>query len=203
MAIKKVRQLCLLLGIGAIATIQACSQKDSEENGTLQEQEVEVFSDESIYQLPGEWHTQDNDTVQLSQLQGKIPIIAMVFTNCGYACPRIVADMKNIEAQVPEDKIGKVVFVLVSFDTERDKPERLREFARQMQLGDQWLLLHGNEEEVRTLSMLLNVKYKKQPTGDFAHSNSITLLNKQGEVVTQVEGLGSSPQPILTKLKEI
>lgn len=168
-----------------------------------QEDKMAVSGGASIYQLDGEWHTQNNDTLSLSQLSGKIPVIAMGFTHCGYACPRLVTDMKRIEEQIPPKKKNDVVFVLASFDTERDHPERLRAFAKEMDLDEDWLLLHGDEETVRELSMVLDVKYKKQPGGDFAHSNSITLLNTNGEIVEQIEGLGSDADPILTSLRRL
>lgn len=191
----------LLIPIFAMICLASCNSKN--EKVTRTEAEAEILDDESIYQIPGEWRNQDNVDFQLTDLNGKIPVVSMVFTHCGYACPRLVADMKSIEEQVPEDKKDEVVFVLITFDTERDQPDRLKSFAKEMALGDNWILLHGNDEEVRTLSMLLNIKYKKQPNGDFAHSNSITLLNKKGVIISQVEGLGSNPQPILNKLQTL
>lgn len=160
-------------------------------------------SGESLYQLEGEWHNQNGDTLQLSQLNGKIPVISMIFTRCGFACPRIVADIKKIEKQIPADKKDSVVFVLVSFDSERDHPDKLKEFAKEMELDERWLLLHGGEQEVRELSMLLNVKYKKQPDGSFAHSNGITLLDQNGAIAAHVEGLGTDSEPIVSKLKNL
>ncbi|HEY1025264.1 MAG TPA: SCO family protein [Sphingobacteriaceae bacterium] len=158
---------------------------------------------ESLYQLEGEWHSQNGDTLQLAELNGKIPVVSMIFTRCGFACPRIVADIKNIEKQIPAEKKDSVVFVLVSFDSERDNPDKLKEFATEMKLDDKWILLHGGEQEVRELSMLLNVKYKKQPDGSFAHSNGITLLDANGAIAAHVEGLGTDPEPIVSKMKEL
>lgn len=153
--------------------------------------------------MDGQWQDQEGDTFKLSELKGKIPIVAMIFTSCGYACPRIVADLKNIRDNISQAKQDEMRYVLVSFDTERDQPEKLKKFYREMQLDDQWILLHGNENDVRELSMLLGVNYKKMPDGNFAHSNEITLLNKKGEIVAQVEGLGVDAQGIIEKVKEL
>lgn len=177
--------------------LTGCSQKKP---GIAAEVEL---SPESLYQFSGEWHNQEGDTLRLSRFQGKIPVVAMVFTQCTYACGRIVADLRNLEKQVPADKKDQVVFVLVSFDSERDKPARLKAFAQKMKLDDRWVLLHGDEETVRELSMLLNVKYKKQPNGDFAHTNVITLLNPGGAIAARTEGLGVNIQPLLEKIKSL
>src|SRR5690606_12679619 len=161
------------------------------------------YKNESLYQLDGTWLDQDSNTFKMQELEGKIPLVAMVFTSCAYACPRMVADIQNIEQQVPKEKAGDMKYVLISFDVERDYPERLSKFAKDMELDDQWILLHGNEEDVRELSMILGVSYKKMPDGNFAHSNQITLLNRKGEMVEQVEGLGTDPKPIVEKIKEL
>ena len=182
----------------------SCGTSGTNETANENAEETEIKTEsQSIYQVPLEWHSHLGDTLSLDTLEGKIPIMAMVFTNCGYACPRMVADLKNIQEQLPPEKEEDVVFVLVSFDTERDTPERLNQYSKEMQLKGNWLLLHGNEDEVRTLSMLLDVHYKKQESGDFAHSNKIILLDKQGEIVAEVDGLGSDPSPILNQLKEL
>jgi protein SCO1/2 len=189
----------------ATSFLTGCNQKQELKEKPNPKQQISAPepNTESIYQLTGEWHDQNGETLQLKELTGKIPVMAMIFTGCKYACTRIVDDIQNIEKQVPADKKDKVVFVLVSFDSERDKPARLKAFADTLQLDDRWILLHGNEETVRELSMLLNVKYKKQPNGDFGHSNGITLLNEEGAIVTQTEGLGIDPKPILDAIKRL
>ncbi|PIQ19656.1 MAG: SCO family protein [Cytophagales bacterium CG18_big_fil_WC_8_21_14_2_50_42_9] len=191
-----------LLFTGSLVSLflGGCTQNNEQTEAPTHDREL---SSESIYQFTGEWQNQNGDTLQLSKFHGKIPVVAMVFTQCKFACTRIVADIKNIEKEIPKDKKDKVVFILVSFDSERDQPARLKEFASEMQLDDRWVLLHGNEADVRELSMLLNVKYKKQPNGDFAHSNGITVLNTQGEVAHQHEGLGVAPDETIKAIKEL
>lgn len=205
------RSLSVIVFVAIFMIQFGCGQSedqtsDLEKDIILEEEEEQVesrYSTESLYQTESEWHTHNFDTMQLSELRGKIPVVAMVFTNCAYACPRMVADLENIEAQIPEDLKDEVVFVLASFDTERDHPQRLNEYAKENEMGDNWLMLHGDEEDVRLLSMLLNVQYKKQPDGNFAHSNQITLLNKDGAIVEQIEGLETDPAPIVNKIKRL
>lgn len=185
-----------LISIG----LSSCNSGEKNKQTT---HELAVTENESLYQMDGKWTTQNGGTFRLSELKGKIPVVAMVFTSCTYACPKIIEDIQTVKRQVPADKKEKMVYVLISFDTERDTPERLKEFAISQQLDDQWLLLHGDEDEVREMSMLLNVKYKKQPNGDFAHSNEVTLLDTQGAIVAQVEGLGKNQKPIVDKIKTL
>lgn len=145
--------------------------------------------DESLYQLTGFWVDQHNQKVELRQLQGKWQIVAMIFTSCGYACPRIVDNMQAIENKLPPEIKKQVSFLLVSFDEKKDTPERLLGYAVNHRLDSTWTLLHGNAAQVRMLSMMLNVKYDLLPGGSFNHSNVITLLNEEGMVAKRFEGL--------------
>jgi protein SCO1/2 len=128
--------------------------------------------------------------------------MGMIFTNCGYACPHLTNDMKNIAAKL-KGKREKVNFVQVSFDTERDNPEQLQKFSSEMGLDKDWILLHGNEQAVRTLSVLLNVQFDKDAEGNFSHSNLITVLDKNGVLVYQKEGLDADHVETVEKINEL
>lgn len=158
---------------------------------------------ESVYNLETSWEDQNGNSFQLKELQGKIPLMSMIFTRCAFACPRIIANMKAVASQVPGDKKDKVVFVLVSFDSDNDNAARLKQFASQMQLNSQWILLRGDAEQVRELSMILNIKYKKQPDGSFSHSNVLSILGPDGVIEGQLEGLGVNPEVLISKIKEL
>ena len=86
------------------------------------------------------------------------------------------------------------MFVLVSFDTERDTVEVLHAYRKRLNLDeDRWVLLRGGADDVMELSALLGVKFKKDLRGQFAHSNVITVLNPAGEIIHQQTGLNQDP----------
>ncbi len=117
--------------------------------------------------------------------------MVMIYTSCKAACPRLVADMRNIEAQIPEANLDDLRFVLVSIDPKIDTPERLKAFAKEnMMDGEQWTFLQGTESSVQEFANVLAVKYKKISPIDFSHSNIISVFNSQGELIHQQEGLG-------------
>lgn len=157
----------------------------------------------SIYQLTGEWTNQFNEKVTLKQLEGKAQVVAMIFTHCAYACPKMVDNMKAIEKQLPAELKDKVGFVLITFDTERDTPERLKRYAAQKQLNDNWTLLHGTSNEVRILSMLLQIQYNQLPNGNFNHSNVLTILDKNGAIAKQIEGLDTDTESALETIGQL
>ena len=157
---------------------------------------------ESIYMVSDTFQTQDNKSVTLASFAGKPTVVGMIFTHCDYACPRLTADMKNMEEKLKEDD-GKVNFLLVSFDSKRDTAAQLKKFASGLQLSKNFTLLHGSEEAVRTLSVLLNVQFEKDAEGNFSHSNIISVLDKNGTLRFQKEGLDANHEETINTLHQI
>jgi protein SCO1/2 len=136
------------------------------------------------------WTTANEQPLRLGHLQGKVQVLAMVYTTCESACPIIVSLMQLIEAALPPELRPDVGFVLVTFDPARDTPAVLSAYGARMGLDPtSWVLLSGQPDDVLELATLLGIKYKHDPSGGFIHSNVITVLNKAGEIVHRHEGL--------------
>lgn len=182
-------------------------QMEMAEGDHAQHQEMAMASgeasDESIYNASSVWKNRHGDELSLSSLRGEVQVVAMVYTHCEYACPRILADMKRIRDSLSKDKLQGTNFVIVSIDPERDTPERLSEFADENDLGEeQWTLLNGDQGDILELAALLGFKYKRISNTDFTHSNMITVLNKEGEIVHQRNRLGDNPAVIVEAIKK-
>lgn len=155
---------------------------------TLEDGEI---SETSIFNLKSNWNTEEGETIQLENLKGKTLVMVMIYTSCQAACPRLVADMRNIETQIPKEKIKNIQFVMVSIDPETDTPEKLKAFAKENMMDDkQWTFLQGSVSGVREFANVLSVKYKEISPIDFSHSNIISVFNSTGELIHQQEGLG-------------
>jgi cytochrome oxidase Cu insertion factor (SCO1/SenC/PrrC family) len=154
----------------------------------------------SVYWTPGVWTSQRGESASLRSLRGKFQIVAMGFTSCQFACPRLMADMRLIEKQLGEASRPLVSFVFASFDTKRDTPENMAAFAKKNSL-EHWSFLTANESDVRSLAAVLGVKYEAIE-GDFAHSNSIYLLSRDGEILHRQDGLGATPEAMLKAIEK-
>jgi len=148
-------------------------------------------ADLSVYQLASTWTDQHGRVRQLRELAGRPQAVALVYTHCGSACPRIVGDLKRLEAAIPD--LG---LVLVSIDPERDSPGRLREFAASSGLGERWTLLNGADGALMELAAVLGVRYRRVSATEFMHSNLITVLDAGGNIVYRQEAPGESAATI-------
>jgi protein SCO1/2 len=149
-----------------------------------------AFTKTSLYQLESTWTTAFKQPMQLGDLYGKARVVVMHYTSCEYACPILMSQVKTISNALPPEIKDQVGFVAVTFDPERDTPRVLKAFSEKMNLeSPYWTLLYGAPDDVLELAVLLGVKYKKDNQGGFSHSNLITVLNKEGEIVHRHVGL--------------
>lgn len=144
---------------------------------------------DSLYQLDARYMSDAGEAFTLARLRGRPVILAMFFASCNFACPLLVADITRLQAALPVPLRDGAAIVLVSFDVVRDTPAALKKYRDDRLLGPQWHLLHGDDDAVAELAALLGVKYKQEADGQFAHSNLITILNAEGEIVHQRAGL--------------
>jgi protein SCO1 len=163
-----------------------------------------TFTDKSIYQTESSWTTDQQQQIKLSALASRPQVVAMFFANCQFACPIIVNDMKRIEAALPADLRNRVHFTLVSFDTKRDTPAALMQYRQAHNLPlESWALLHGQPDDALELALLLGLKFKADANGQFSHSNVITILNAQGEIVHQLIGLNQDIKESVRAIEQL
>lgn len=188
----------LFLGLMLIfLSLQGCIKKSEAD---IKEKAI---SDLSIYNLPSKWTNQNGENLEMKDLKGKVLVMVMIYTSCKSACPRLVADMRNIEQRLPENIKDKVKLVLVSIDPKVDTPNRLKAFSIENKMeGDQWLFLRSTEENTREFAAVLAVNYKKISPLDFSHSNIISVFNSDGELAYQQEGLGVNSDQTIEKITE-
>ncbi|MFE3847915.1 SCO family protein [Flavobacterium sp. LB3P45] len=189
----------IFLGLLVIfLTLQSCNSNKPKPNTVNK-----PISDLSIYNLPSKWTNQNGENIEMKELKGKVLVMVMIYTSCKSACPRLVADMRNIEEHLPENIKNNVKLVLVSIDPVVDTPKRLKSFAIENKMdSEQWIFLRSTEENTREFAAVLAVNYKKIAPLEFSHSNIISVFNSDGELAYQQEGLGVNSDETIKKITE-
>lgn len=199
---KKLIPIMLLFGLMAcnqktempIAQMEAPAKTESKTTDT-------ALPGTSLYNLTSTWTSQNSEEKQLKDFRGKVVVMAMIFTSCKTACPRLIADIKHIENKIPKEDVGQVEFVLVSIDPETDTPEHLKEFTQKNNL-ENWVFLTGSEDNTRELANTLAVKYKEISPMNFSHSNIISVLDENGVLAHQKEGLDFDYEGTIAAVKQ-
>ena len=139
------------------------------------------ITSDSLYQLDALWTDGTGEQLRLADLSPHPVVAAMIYTSCEYACPLIVGKMLEIYDGLDEKVRSDTRFVLFSFDPERDTPAQLNPYKKARGIDkDEWIVLTADDDAARELAVALGVRYRPTPDGEFAHSNIITVIDRQG-----------------------
>ena len=157
---------------------------------------------DSIYALPASMVDQRGEAVGLDLFRGHPVLISMFYASCPDACPLLIADLQQIERELPARIKADLRIVLVSLDPERDTPDALRTLTHTRHLDEsRWRLLRAPEDTVRDIAAVLGIKYRRLPDGSFNHSSVITLLDPDGAIVERDGAIGGPHEALLHRLR--
>lgn len=145
----------------------------------------------NVLALDTTWRTEQGEPLKLSALKGRWYVLTFVYTSCAGTCPLTTRKLKRLEQVLAQ--AGKPLdLVVVSLDPAHDTPEALVAYRKRYQLEEatRWRVLVGDDAQVRTLTMLLEFKYTKNPeSGVILHDNTVFLVGPEGTVKTTMSSL--------------
>jgi protein SCO1/2 len=145
----------------------------------------------SLYHLDAAWTDHRGEPLHLADLRGHPVLVSMIYASCQTACPVLVRDLARTWEALPDGIREDARVLVVSFDPERDAPERLAAYVAASGLEHPaWRFAVGEAHATRALAALLGVRYRPAGDGMFSHTNLIAVLDADGRVAYRVEGLG-------------
>ena len=146
---------------------------------------------DSIYRAPVTLADQDGHEFPLAQRAGKPQLVSMFYTSCPYVCPLIIDTLKRTQAALSPEQRAKVDVLLVSFDPERDTPQRLQEVYAERKLDkSSWTLARIEASQVRELAAVLDIQYRELANREINHSSALVLLDGEGRIVARTDKIG-------------
>lgn len=112
-------------------------------------------------------------------LKDRVWIADFIYTNCVGPCPRMSAQMRQVDNALGED--SEVRFVSFTVDPARDTPEVLARYAERYQAETgRWYFLTGSQSDLQHLDR--NVFMLGDVNGELQHSTRFVLIDKQSRV---------------------
>ena len=113
-------------------------------------------------------------------LKGKPYVAAFVFTQCASTCPRMTAQMAEMQKDLPPE----VQLVSFSVDPKRDTPEVLKRYAATYKADEsRWRFLTGERDAIVKVAEGMMVTVKEQEgEHPILHSERLFLVDGQNRV---------------------
>jgi protein SCO1/2 len=179
-----------MLAFLGILSLEAVAQHGHHGHEKKALKSEEIHADHSLYHLDSEFIDHRNEPLKLSNFKGEPVIVVLFYGNCTQVCPILIQDTWRLFSSLDESTQTKTKVLAVSFDTENDTPETLKEYAEYEQLDlPEWYFITGKHTDIKMLATMLGVKYQQTGDGHFAHSNLVTVLDTEGKIAKRVEGL--------------
>ena len=146
----------------------------------------------SIYDLRTRYVDQEGAARHLDVFRGHPAIVAMFFSTCPLACPRLIANVKKLEESLAPAERADLRVLLVTIDPETDTPAILRAVVKDRQLdAARWKLFTGKDDDIRDAAAVLGIKYR-ETDGTLNHSSVLTLVDRDGHMVARYDGLADA-----------
>jgi len=139
--------------------------------------------------LGGEFVMIDQQGLMFSaeDLRGQVVLMFFGFTHCPDICPATLARTVSSWKELSANEREQVRVVFVSFDSERDTPEHLREYLKFFDPGV--IGLTGSPDAVADMARRFGVVYMQEAVDQdnpqdylYAHSDFVYLLDREGRV---------------------
>lgn len=121
------------------------------------------------------------ETITRGNWKGKIVLAGYFFTSCSSVCPKMVAQVKRVQAL--EDKNVLINFFTV--DPKRDSVEKLERYADRNGINSNWLLLTGDKISLYRFArkdLMIEATDGDGGPGDFIHSDNLVLIDPQQRI---------------------
>jgi protein SCO1/2 len=120
---------------------------------------------------------QDNKEISRAGSENKIIVANFFFSHCPSICPKMVNNLKRVQAYAGIDNLQINSFTV---DPLRDSVQRLRTYSRLYEIKGDWNLLTGDKIELYRLarkSFLITATDGDGGENDFIHSDLLVLID--------------------------
>ena len=125
---------------------------------------------------------QNGQAVQTDQLKGQWSLLFFGYTYCPDICPATLAQLRQLQGQLPEATRERLRMVLVSVDPKRDTPEQLKKYLDYFDAG--FLGLTGEEANLQKFANAVSIPYIPADTSQdnytVDHSGNLVIIDPDG-----------------------
>lgn len=133
---------------------------------------------------------QAHHRVSLSQFAGRVVALNFIYTSCALPnfCYRSANNFGVLQRRFIEQLGRDLVLLTVTFDPQRDNPERLAHYGENWKADSTtWHFLTGEVSDIERVTGMFGMDYFPEE-GLMSHSLHTAIIDRQGRLVANIEG---------------
>lgn len=170
--------VALILGL---TVNKVLSERHSADNVALIDAGI-ILLPQSRAVPPVQMTDQDGNTVAMDQLKGKWSLLFFGYTFCPDICPTTLANLRDVQNQLPEATRERLKVVLISVDPNRDTPAQLKQYLGYFKSNFTGLV--ASVETLETLAKGISIPFipadTRKPNYLVEHSANLALIGPDG-----------------------
>jgi len=132
---------------------------------------------------------QDGKVTTLADLTNHAWVADIIFTRCAGPCPRMTAQMKEVQDKLPANSNAKLV--TLTTDPDFDSPEILKRYGERFGADfNRWIFLTGTKSEIAGLAanslklsaVPIDLKDQKNAADLFIHTTIFVVVDKHAQL---------------------
>ena len=146
----------------------------------------------------------DGNRRLLAQYRGKPLVVSLIYTSCYHICPTTTRHLAEVIERA-QSVLGEESFavVTVGFDSARDTPAAMRNFARDQKVAAvHWDFLSSDAASIDGFARDLGFQFRSVG-GGFDHLLQTSILDENGIVRSQVYGMEYETPILIEPLKRL
>ncbi|MCB0793039.1 MAG: SCO family protein [Flavobacteriales bacterium] len=154
---------------------------------------VNAPGDTTYFSVPPFAFTDENGrTVTDRTVAGKILVVDFFFTRCTTICPRMGAEMQQLQLKLNDPAYADVLFLSHTVDPEHDSVEVLNAYAQHLQADtSRWKFLTGSKHDIYlqgSEGYFLAAREEVMAPDGFLHSEMFVLVDKDRHIRGYYDG---------------
>lgn len=139
---------------------------------------------------------QNNKSISNESYKGKVYVLEFFFSTCPTICPKMNANLKQVQLQFKGQKNFGVASITIN--PENDTAEVLKKHAEDLEIdAENWHFLTGDKEYIYNIAnkgFNMYAAENGKVNGGFEHSGLFALIDKEGNIRCRKDDFGN---PIL------
>ncbi|MDX1300138.1 MAG: SCO family protein [Pseudomonas sp.] len=126
---------------------------------------------------------QDGEVVAVDQLKEQWSLLFFGYTFCPDICPATLAQLRQLQGQLPPETLSKLRVVLVTVDPNRDTPQQLKKYLEYFDAG--FIGWTGDQATLQKLANSVSIPFIPADTSEqdytVDHSGNLVLIGPDGK----------------------
>lgn len=137
-------------------------------------------------------------------LQGRVVVLAFMYTTCPDVCPLLTANMRVVQQNLEPSERAAVFLLSITTDPEIDSPKVLKSYGARHKVDfSNWSFLTGDQNSLERVWKMFGVKVERKARGLVDHTTLTAVVDQKSTMRLAYSGAAPNPKKVLDDVRDL